>query len=197
VAGLENAAAGCANIDRGRWIREMKIWTLGHSTRTFEDLVALLAQHHIEAVADVRRHPGSRRLPWFARESLERTLPAQGLAYRWIPALGGRRRPRPDTRNTVWRNPSFRGYADHIESAEFADGLQELLDLAATRRTTLMCAELLWWRCHRALISDVLKARGIDVVHIVDEKQTVVHPYTSAARVVDGRVSYTPADNIG
>jgi uncharacterized protein (DUF488 family) len=93
----------------------------------------------------------------------------------------------------VWRNTSFRGYADHIGSGEFADGLQELLELADQRRTTLMCAELLWWRCHRALISDVLKVRGIEVIHIVDEKQTVVHPYTSAARVADGRLSYAPS----
>ena len=171
----------------------MQIWTIGHSTRSLDEFVALLAQHDIEAVADVRRHPGSRKLPWFAREKLEVSLPERTLTYRWIPALGGRRRPRPDTPNTVWRNTSFRGYADHIESAEFADGLAELLELAGRLRTTLMCAELLWWRCHRALISDVLKVRGLEVVHIVDEKQTVVHPYTSAAHVADGRLSYGPA----
>jgi uncharacterized protein (DUF488 family) len=175
--------------DHGR----VKIWTIGHSTRSLDEFVALLAQHDIEAVADVRRHPGSRKLPWFARDQLEVTLPARALTYRWIPPLGGRRRPRPDTPNTVWRNTSFRGYADHIESAEFAAGLEELLELAARLRTTLMCAELLWWRCHRALISDVLKVRGIEVVHIVDDKQTVVHPYTSAAHVTEGRLVYGPA----
>ena len=171
----------------------MTIWTIGHSTRSLDEFTALLAQHDIEAVADVRRHPGSRKLPWFAREQLEISLPGRALTYRWIPALGGRRRPRPDSPNTVWRNTSFRGYADHIESPEFSSGLDELLQLASRLRTTLMCAELLWWRCHRALISDVLKVGDIDVVHIVDEKQTVVHPYTSAARVADGRLSYGPA----
>lgn len=171
----------------------MKIWTIGHSTRSLDELVALLEQQGIEAVADVRRHPGSRKLPWFSRDSLEVSLPARGFTYRWLAALGGRRRPRPDTPNTVWRNASFRGYADHLETEEFAGGLAELLGLAGRLRTTLMCAELLWWRCHRALISDVLKVRGIEVVHIVDEKQTVMHPYTSAAHVEDGRLSYGPA----
>jgi uncharacterized protein (DUF488 family) len=169
----------------------MKVWTIGHSTRSLDELLELLASFDIEALADVRRHPGSRRLPWFLRESLEKSLPAKGLEYRWMPALGGRRKPRPDTPNTAWRNESFRGYADHIQTAEFAAGLDELLALARERRTVMMCAELLWWRCHRALISDVLKVRGIEVVHILDARQTKVHPYTSAATVVDGRLTYT------
>jgi uncharacterized protein (DUF488 family) len=171
----------------------VKIWTIGHSSRTFDELLELLAHFDIQAIADVRRHPGSRRQPWFAREALERSLPDRGLAYRWIPALGGRRRPKPDSANTAWRNPSFRGYADHIESAEFAAGLVELLELATARRTAIMCAEVLWWRCHRALIADVLTVRGIEVVHILDEKHAVTHPYPSAARVVDGQLSYAAA----
>jgi uncharacterized protein (DUF488 family) len=170
------------------------IWTIGHSTRSLDELVALLAQYGIQAIADVRRHPGSRRLPWFARDALEKSLPAQGLAYLWLPALGGRRRARPDSPNTAWRNASFRGYADHIGSEEFAAGLDELLELAGRLRTALMCAELLWWRCHRALIADVLTVRGIEVVHILDAKQSKVHPYTSAARVLDGRLSYAADD---
>src|SRR5689334_5719291 len=144
----------------------MTVWTVGQSTRTLDELLALLAPFGIQAIADVRRHPGSRKQPWFGREALEQSLNAQGLAYRWIPALGGRRRPRADSPNTVWRNDSFRGYADHVETAEFARGLEELLALAGRLRTTLMCAELLWWRCHRALIADVLKARGVEVVHL-------------------------------
>jgi uncharacterized protein (DUF488 family) len=168
----------------------MKVWTIGHSSRSFDELLALLARFDIEAIADVRRHPGSRRQPWFARDELEKSLPAAGLAYRWIPALGGRRRPAKDSPNTAWRNESFRGYADHIGTAEFAEGLTELLELAARYRTAMMCAEVLWWRCHRALISDVLKVRGIEVIHVLDEKQTKLHPYTSAATVIDGRLSY-------
>ena len=172
----------------------MTVWTVGQSTRTLDELLALLAPFGIQAIADVRRHPGSRKQPWFGREALEQSLNAQGLAYRWIPALGGRRRPRADSPNTVWRNDSFRGYADHVETAEFARGLEELLALAGRLRTTLMCAELLWWRCHRALIADVLKARGVEVVHLLDEAHTVEHPYTSAARIVGGRLSYAAGD---
>ena len=172
----------------------MKIWTIGHSNRTLDELLALLARFDIQAIADVRRHPGSRRQPWFAREALEQSLPEHGLAYRWIPALGGRRRPLPDSPNTAWRNQSFRGYADHIQSGEFAAGLAELLEFAAGQRSAMMCAEVLWWRCHRALIADVLTVRGIDVNHILDETHAVAHPYSAAARVIDGRLSYAAAD---
>ena len=168
------------------------IWTIGHSTRPLNTFLALLAHYHLEAIADVRRFPGSRRQPQFAQEPLASALAEQSIAYHWLPALGGRRRPQPNSPNTSWRNSSFRGYADHIGSAEFAAGLGALLELAARLRTTLMCAEMLWWRCHRALIADVLCVRGIEVVHILDERHTVVHPYTSPARIVHGRLSYAP-----
>jgi len=138
----------------------------------------------------VRRFPGSRRQPQYAQAPLRNSLARHGIAYRWLPALGGRRRPRPDSPNTAWRNASFRGYADHIESAEFSGGLDELLEFAGQLRTTLMCAEAVWWRCHRALIADVLRVRGIEVVHILDPQHCVVHPYTSPARIVEGRLSY-------
>ena len=141
-------------------------------------------------MADVRRFPGSRRQPHFAQDALRDSLAAVGIEYRWIPELGGRRRPRPDSPNTAWRNASFRGYADHLSSAEFAAGLESLLELSQGMRTTLMCAEAVWWRCHRALIADVLRVRGIDVFHIADEKRSVLHPYTSPARVRRGRLSY-------
>jgi uncharacterized protein (DUF488 family) len=170
----------------------LKIWTIGHSTHPLPEFLALLTQYEIRAIADVRRHPGSRRQPQFGRDLFNKALATQGIAYRWIPQLGGRRRPRPDSPNITWRNTSFRGYADHIESEEFAEGLDELLELAGRLRTALMCAELLWWRCHRALISDVLCVRGIEVVHILDETKAVSHPYTSAARVVQGRLTYAP-----
>ncbi|RAN77888.1 hypothetical protein B5P43_18645 [Bacillus sp. SRB_336] len=169
------------------------IWTIGHSTRTLEEFLGLLDEYGIEAIADVRRFPGSRRYPYFASEALAESLPAHGIAYRWLPELGGRRKVQPGSPNTAWRNASFQGYADHLASAEFATGLEKLLDLAAERRTSLMCAEAVWWRCHRSLIADVLKLRGIEVVHIIDAKHTTVHPYTSAARIVDGQLSYAPA----
>jgi len=169
------------------------IWTIGHSTRPLEEFFGLLDGYRIEAVADVRRFPGSRRYPHFARDALAETLPAHGVAYQWMPKLGGRRKARPDSSNAVWRNAAFRGYADHLASTEFAEGLDELLALATRRRTTLMCAEAVWWRCHRALIADVLSVRGIEVVHILDAGHSVVHPMTAPARVAQGELIYAAA----
>lgn len=170
----------------------LTIWTIGHSTRSIEAFVALLQHHRIEAIADVRRFPGSRRLPHFGEEALRASLREHGMEYRLITQLGGRRRAAPDTPNTGWRNASFRGYADHLGSDEFDDGLRFLLDLAGQRRTAMMCAEVLWWRCHRSLVSDVLKLRGIEVLHIQDEKQVSTHPFTAPARLVAGKLSYAP-----
>lgn len=191
-----NAAvpAGTRGDEAGRSQGHATVWTVGHSTRPLAEFLALLAAFGLEAIADVRRFPGSRRYPHFAREALAATLAGQGIEYAWIPALGGRREPRPDSPNTAWRNLSFRGYADHIATTEFADGLEELLALAIRRRTAIMCAEAMWWRCHRAIIADVLRARGIDVVHVMDEKHAVPHPYTKPARLVDGRLSYAVID---
>lgn len=173
------------------------IWTIGHSTRPLDEFLALLVHYRLEAVADVRRFPGSKRYPQFGETVLGAALARHGIAYRWFPALGGRRRPLPDSPNGAWRNLSFRGYADHMMGAEFARGLDELLEFCEPLRTTLMCAEAVWWRCHRALIADVLRFRGIEVVHILDAKNHVVHPYTSAARIVDGQLSYAPAEGGG
>lgn len=169
------------------------IWTIGHSTRTLEEFLALLDEYSIEAIADVRRFPGSRRYPHFASEAMATSLPAHGIAYQWMPKLGGRRKVQKDSPNTAWRNASFQGYADYTATAEFAEGFDQLLELAATKRTAMMCAEVVWWRCHRSIVSDVLKLRGIKVVHIIDAKHTTLHPYTSAAQVVDGRLSYEGA----
>ncbi len=173
---------------------DSKVWTIGHSTRSLKTFLQLLAHYQLEAVADVRRFPGSRRQPQYAQAPLRSALAEHHIAYHWIVALGGRRRPRVDSPNITWRNASFRGYADHIASAEFAEGLNELLEVAGHLRTAMMCAEAVWWRCHRALIADVLCVRGIEVVHILDETHSVVHPYTSPARIVQGRLSYVPAE---
>jgi uncharacterized protein (DUF488 family) len=172
-------------------MRPAIVWTIGHSTRTLEEFLAVLAAHELQAIADVRRFPGSRRHPHFAREALEQSLPSAGIEYLWLPQLGGRRRPRPDSPNTAWRNEAFRGYADHLASAEFAEGMAQLLPLAARRRTAIMCSELLWWRCHRSLISDVLKASGIEVLHVIDAGPAKPHPWTGPARIVDGRLDYS------
>jgi len=168
------------------------VWTIGHSTRGWDAFLALLAGYGIEAVADVRRFPGSRRYPWFAGETMASTLPAAGYDYLWLPQLGGRRRALPGSPNGAWRNAAFQGYADHLDSAEFADGLARLLELAARRRTALMCAEAVWWRCHRRLIADVLTTRGIEVRHILDATHLQVHELTGSARLVDGRLVYPP-----
>lgn len=169
------------------------IWTIGHSTRPLDEFLGLLAAWRIEAVADVRRYPGSRRYPYFASDALVVTLPAHGIAYRWFPRLGGRRKVQPGSPNTAWRNAAFQGYADYTATAEFAEGLAELLSFAAGQRTAMMCAEAVWWRCHRSIVADVLKLRGIEVIHILDAAHSTVHPYTSPAHIVDGRLSYAPA----
>jgi len=168
------------------------IWTIGHSTRPLDAFLELLARYRLEAVADVRRFPGSRRYPQYAEAALRAALGRHGIAYRWLPALGGRRRPLPGSPNVAWRSASFRGYADHMSSAEFSVALLDLLDFAARLRTTVMCSEAVWWRCHRALIADALRVRGIEVVHILDAQHSVVHPYTSPARIVQGQLSYVP-----
>ena len=170
------------------------VWTIGHSTRPLRTFLALLEHYRIEAVADVRRFPGSRRQPLYAQVPLGSALTEDDITYQWIVALGGRRRPRPDSPNTAWRNLQFRGYADYMASKEFEQGLQDLLEVADRLRTTIMCAEAVRWRCHRALIADVLCVQGIKVVHIIDETRAVLHPYTSPARIVQGRLSYLPTE---
>jgi uncharacterized protein (DUF488 family) len=169
---------------------ELTLWTIGHSTHPLTDFIALLRAHRIEAVADVRSFPGSRRYPQYGRDALRESLARQNVQYQWIPALGGHRKPLPDSPNVGWRNASFRGYADYMQTEAFAAGMTELLALAARLRTTLMCAEALWWRCHRGLIADALLARGVRVEHILDAGPTTPHRGTSPARFVDGRVVY-------
>src|SRR5580698_5069158 len=142
------------------------LWTIGHSTHPLDEFLALLARHEIEAVADVRRFPGSRRLPQFNHDALAAALGARDIRYEPFPELGGRRTPRPDSTNLAWRNASFRGYADYMETAEFQGAIARLLPIARARRTTVMCAEALWWRCHRSLIADYTKAAGHTVLHI-------------------------------
>ena len=166
------------------------IWTIGHSTRPIDEFLGLLTEYHIETIADVRSFPGSRKFPQYGKEALALTLPEHGIDYQWLQILGGRRRVDPDSPNTAWRNASFRGYADYMATPAFAQGMAELLELANQRRTALMCAEAVWWRCHRSMISDALCVRGIEVIHILDAKHTMVHPMTSPARIVRGKLTY-------
>ena len=169
----------------------MKLWTVGHSTRSAEEFGAILQAHGVEVLVDVRTFPGSRRYPQFNRDALAQQLKSLGIEYRHEPRLGGRRSPRPDSHNTAWRNAQFRGYADHMETDEFKNGVRELLELASSKRVAVMCDEAVWWRCHRSLLADYLKAEGHEVVHILDEKKTEEHPFTSAAKIVNGTLDYS------
>jgi uncharacterized protein (DUF488 family) len=169
---------------------EATVWTIGHSTRSSDELIGVLAHYGIECVADVRRFPGSRRLPQFESGALERSLAAHGMAYQWIPALGGRRTPDARSLNVGWRHAAFRAYADHMASEEFAVGLVDLLTTAYGVRTAIMCAEILWWRCHRRLIADVLTVIGAEVIHIRDDTHSDIHRLQAPAAVVREQLSY-------
>ena len=188
----------------------MRIWTIGHSTRTIDELILLLKANKINLLADVRTLPGSRRYPHFNKDALTKSLSEQGIRYEHFPELGGKRKTKPDSRNTAWRNPSFRGYADYMETEQFQNGIERLLNTAgqgaeswavAEKRyddseavtpcaIAIMCAEAVWWRCHRSLIADCLKARGVEVLHVLGATKVDPHPYTPAARIVNGELSY-------
>ena len=169
---------------------KLKLLTIGHSTRSIEEFIDGLKSFEIQALADVRSFPGSRRYPQFNKAQLATSLTEDAIAYMHFPELGGRRRGRPDSENMAWRNESFRAYADYMETDGFLEGIMRLLEVARTRRTAIMCAEALWWRCHRGLISDYLKAKGIEVTHITAAGKSELHPFTTAARIVNGELSY-------
>ena len=167
-----------------------RIFTIGHSTLPADAFVATLAAHGIEVLADVRRFPGSRRHPQFGAEALASTLRAAGMDYVWLARLGGRRRETAAAQHLGWNNRSFRSYAAYTWSEDFADGLFELLCIAGAASTAIMCSELPWWRCHRALIADVLRFLGMDVLHIMGPGAPKPHPYTAPARIVAGELVY-------
>ena len=168
----------------------MTIFTIGHSTRSLDDFVALLHAHHIAQLADVRTVPKSRRHPHFAGDALGVSLPRAGIAYRHLPALGGLRKPRRDSTNTAWRNEGFRGYADYMQSKAFSAAIDDLMQWAAAAPTAVMCAEAVWWRCHRQLIADALVARGVTVRHIQTPTSAPEHKLTEFARVEGVEVVY-------
>jgi uncharacterized protein (DUF488 family) len=172
----------------------MRTWTIGHSTHTLDGFVGLLAAHEIALLVDVRTVPRSRRHPHFGTDALAQSLPGRGIAYRRCAGLGGWRRAAADSPNGGWRNESFRGYADYAMSGAFAAALAELREMAAERRTAVMCAEALWWRCHRRLIADHLVVAGDTVCHIGSDGRAAEHGLTAFA-VVDaaGGVTYPAA----
>ena len=153
----------------------------------------MLKAHGIKLLVDVRSHPGSRAVPWANPEALTQALAAEGIAYRHLPALGGRRKPVPGSVNTAWRNDQFKGYADHMATPGFQAGLAELVRLAADRPTAVMCSEAVPWRCHRSLLADALVARGVEVVQAIDAEHSAPHKVTPFARIRDGQVTY-PAE---
>lgn len=168
-----------------------RVWTIGHSTHPPAKLVKLLSLHAIEQIADIRSVPRSRRHPQFELESLARWLPEHGISYAHLPRLGGWKSTVADSPNGGWQNRSFRGYADYALSSEFARGLEEVLALAAARRTAMMCSEALWWRCHRRLVADRIVVGGGAVDHIGSDGRLFRHALTSFAAVdEDGRITY-------
>jgi len=168
----------------------LTIWTVGHSNKTIDDFLTLLRAHNIELVADVRRFPGSRRYPHFGQEKLSEALNEKGIDYEHFEILGGRREPKKDSENMAWRNEGFRGYADYMETPEFRSGIDQLRDRARRRRTAIMCAEALWWQCHRSMVADFLLSLGDEVLHILGTEKTEPHRYSSPARVVNGKLTY-------
>jgi uncharacterized protein (DUF488 family) len=167
-----------------------KLYTIGHSTHPIDEFIAILQAHGIILVADVRTVPRSRSNPQFNRETMPASLAGYGIGYEHRKALGGLRKPRADSRNTAWRNLSFRGYADHMLTDEFAAALRQLIDEAASRRTAVMCAEAVPWRCHRSMIADAFVAAGHEAVHIMSATKSDPHRLTSFAVVEGGRVWY-------
>ncbi len=166
------------------------IWTVGHSNRSADEFAALLQGHQIEKLIDIRTAPRSRHNPQFNRDELPRTLLARGIGYLHMPGLGGLRHPQKDSANTAWKNDSFRGYADYMQTAQFEASLLELIELAQRERTVIMCAEAVPWRCHRSLVADSLTARGVEVRHILSPSSVKPHSFTSFAHVIGDQVTY-------
>lgn len=166
------------------------IYTIGHSTNTIEVFLEMLASFNIENLVDIRRLPGSRKFPQFDQANLQASLEKAGIRYIYAEDLGGRRKPRKDSRNTRWNNTSFKGYADYMETAEFQAAVAKLERQALDNPTAYMCSEAVWWRCHRSMVSDFLKAKGWTVMHIMAAGNACEHKYTAPATVIGHRVSY-------
>jgi uncharacterized protein (DUF488 family) len=167
-----------------------RIYTIGHSTRSLEEFIALLTENGVTRLADVRRFPGSRRYPHFSGESMQQTLPEHRIAYEHFDSLGGRRKPASDSENAAWENEQFRGYADHMATDEFRAAIRRLLE--SDRDTAVMCAEAVPWRCHRNLLADDLLRRGVEVIHIIGPGSTRPHALHKMARLEADRVTYPP-----
>lgn len=181
-------------MTRAKSWTNFRIYTVGHSTRTLDELVALLRAFDVTVLADIRTIPRSRHNPQFDGDTMRSSLRGSGLEYVQLPRLGGLRRARKDSKNTGFRNASFRGFADYIQTEEFEAGLSDLRSETAKGRVAIMCAEAVPWRCHRSLVADVLTARGAEVLHITGPSRATPHHLTPFARVRGGRVTY-PGEN--
>jgi uncharacterized protein (DUF488 family) len=169
----------------------LRIFSIGHSTRSIDEFIGLLREHDVTVLVDVRRFPGSKRHPHFRADSLAVALAQAGIDYAHEPDLGGYRKPRPDSLHTAWRNDGFRGYADHMDTREFRAALDRLMQRARERPTAIMCAEVVPWRCHRQLISDALIALDWEVIHVLGQGETSTHRLNPhARRLEDGRLIY-------
>lgn len=166
------------------------IWTIGHSTHTIHEFTDILNAFDIRIIADIRSLPGSNRYPHFNKEDLEISLPKLDIEYIHLKNLGGRRKMKKDSHNLGWRKESFRGYADYMETEDFIKAVKELEEIAFKNRLALMCAEAVWWRCHRSMVSDYLKLNGWKVIHILGINKTEEHPYTQPAKIIHGRLTY-------
>lgn len=172
----------------------MNVWTIGHSTHALADFLALLDAHSIRRLADIRTVPKSRRHPHFRTEEMARSLPAAGVQYRHMAALGGFRKAVPESPNAGWQNRSFRGYADYTQTRAFQAALGDLCAWATDQPTAMMCSEGVWWRCHRRLVADQLVSAGWEVRHIAPDGRTSSHELTEFARVEGGRLVYPPTN---
>jgi uncharacterized protein (DUF488 family) len=172
------------------FVTQPTVLTIGHSTRTLGTFIEMLRAHGVKRLADVRTIPRSRHNPQFNRDTLPEALQLTGIAYTHMEQLGGLRHARPDSSNTGWRNSSFRGFADYMQSSEFEAGLEALIQLAAREQTVIMCAETVPWRCHRSLIADALKVRGVQVEHIMSTSRTQPHLLTPFAKISGIHITY-------
>ena len=172
------------------------IWTVGHSTRSFDDFVGLLGEHGIRLLVDVRHYPMSQRAPWTKKDTLAAVLRGRGLSYEHFEDLGGFRKPIPESENRGWRNEGFRGYADYMVSPVFVAALDRLIANAETKRTAIMCAEAVPWKCHRSLISDALLVHGLRVIHILSPGRIEEHHLTPFAEVHGSRVTYPASQKV-
>ena len=167
-----------------------EIWTIGHSTHPFEEFIEMMNSFKIDLVVDIRSFPGSRKFPQYNKETLEVTMPENKIEYMHLKSLGGRRKPNVDSLNVVWRHPSFRAYADYMETPDFHEGILELETLGKQKRVAYMCSEAVWWRCHRSMVSDYLKFHGWEVMHIMAIGKESEHPFTAPAIIEGKELSY-------